>query len=80
MPLFRAATAIETQYNPDAEIVLGVGDARQRLADHFSGTLRRRPLGRPVHQPTGTEKVSQIPEEWRETAQNRLLENKGDYE
>lgn len=26
MPLFRAATAIETQYSPDAEIVLGVGD------------------------------------------------------
>ncbi|HAJ38713.1 MAG TPA: site-specific DNA-methyltransferase [Chloroflexi bacterium] len=54
--------------------------ARQRLAEHFNGTLRRRPLGRPVHQPTGTEKVSQIPDEWKDARQDRLLESKGEYE
>ena len=54
--------------------------ARQRLLDYFNGTLRYRPLGKPVYQPTGREKVSQIPEEWRETSQMRLLGNQGEYE
>lgn len=40
--------------------------ARQRIADLFAGNLRYRPLGKPVHQPTGREKVSQIPKEWLE--------------
>jgi DNA modification methylase len=38
--------------------------ARRRIADLYSGALRYRPLGRPVHQPTGREKVAQIPMEW----------------
>lgn len=38
--------------------------ARQRMADLFTGNLPYRPLGKPVHQPTGREKVSQIPVEW----------------
>lgn len=38
--------------------------AKQRIADFRNGTLPYRPLGKPVHQPTGREKVSQIPEEW----------------
>jgi adenine-specific DNA-methyltransferase len=54
--------------------------ARQRLLACLSGTLRYRPIGRPVYQPTGKEKVSQIPEEWRETSQVRLLEEQGEYE
>ncbi len=54
--------------------------ARQRILDYFNGTLRSRPIGKPVYQPTGKEKVSQIPEEWRETSQVRLLEEQGDYE
>jgi adenine-specific DNA-methyltransferase len=54
--------------------------ARQRILDYFNGTLRSRPIGKPVYQPTGKEKVSQIPEEWRETSQVRLLENQGEYE
>ncbi|MFN3334985.1 MAG: DNA methyltransferase, partial [Caldilinea sp.] len=29
MPLFRSTTSIETQYNPDAEIVLGTGDVNR---------------------------------------------------
>lgn len=38
--------------------------ARQRLQAYLNGTLKLRPLGKPVHQPTGKEKVAQIPEEW----------------
>jgi len=39
--------------------------ARQRIADLYSGRLRYRQLGKPVHQPSGREKVAQIPLEWR---------------
>jgi hypothetical protein len=38
--------------------------ARERLEALFGGTLIVRPLGRPVHVPSGREKVSQIPGEW----------------
>jgi adenine-specific DNA-methyltransferase len=38
--------------------------AKDRIAQLFNGTLGYRPLGRPKHQPTGREKVSQVPEEW----------------
>lgn len=54
--------------------------ARQRIRDYYNGTLRYRPMGKPVYQPTGNEKVSQIPEEWIEQSQERLLETQGDYE
>lgn len=40
--------------------------ARQRIAAVHSGTLGYRPLGKPVHQPTGREKVSQVPSSWTE--------------
>lgn len=39
--------------------------AKRRIADLYSGTLRYRQLGKPVHQPTGREKVAQIPMEWK---------------
>ena len=38
--------------------------AQQRIVDLYRGSLRYRPLGKPVYQPTGREKVSQIPLEW----------------
>jgi adenine-specific DNA-methyltransferase len=38
--------------------------AKQRVVDLFAGTLGYRPLGRPVHRPSGREKVSRIPKEW----------------
>ncbi|MBL8152909.1 MAG: site-specific DNA-methyltransferase [Anaerolineae bacterium] len=38
--------------------------ARERLNAQFDGVLRTRPLGKPVHQPSGREKVSQVPSEW----------------
>jgi len=39
----------------------------ERLSAYFNGTLKVRPMGKPVHQPTGQEKVSQVPEEWKAT-------------
>ncbi len=39
--------------------------AKKRIDDFFAGHLKTRALGTPVHQPTGKEKVAQIPEEWR---------------
>jgi len=38
--------------------------ARERITSFFNGTLKTRPIDRPVHQPTGREKVAQVPEEW----------------
>lgn len=38
--------------------------ARQRVADFYAGHLKLRPLGKPVHKPTGREKVAQIPMQW----------------
>lgn len=38
--------------------------ARERITDFISGRLRYRPLGKPVYQPTGRDKVSQVPMEW----------------
>ncbi len=38
---------------------------RDRIQAFYAGTLRTRPLGRPIHTPTGRESVSRIPEEWR---------------
>lgn len=40
--------------------------AKQRIADFYTGKLKIRPLGKPVYEPTGREKVSQIPPEWRQ--------------
>ncbi len=49
---------------------------RERIADYFDGTLRTRPLGKPVHVPSGKERVSQIPEEWDQVPQRKLFESK----
>lgn len=38
--------------------------AKQRIIDFYLGKLPYRPLGKPVHKPSGREKVSQRPEEW----------------
>ena len=53
--------------------------ARERVQAYLNGTLRTRPIGKPVHQPTGKEKVAQIPDEWRESSPKQLLEKKGRY-
>ncbi len=40
--------------------------AKQRVADFYEGRLKLRPLGKPVHEPSGNEKVARIPPEWLE--------------
>jgi adenine-specific DNA-methyltransferase len=46
--------------------------ARERIVSFFNGTLPVRPLGKPVYEPNGREKVAQMPEEWK---QSRMLYN-----
>lgn len=53
---------------------------RERLISFFNGTLQLRPLGKPVYKPTGKEKVSQVPLEWDNLTQQKLLEEKENYE
>lgn len=38
--------------------------AKQRMVQLYAGSLGYRQLGKPVYQPTGREKISQIPAEW----------------
>ena len=38
--------------------------AKKRVADFYAGTLDYRPLGKPIYQPTGREKISQVPKKW----------------
>jgi len=40
--------------------------AKQRIKDFYNGRLKIRPMGKPVFEPTGREKVSQIPSEWKQ--------------
>lgn len=47
--------------------------ARERLTAYFNGTLRYRPIGTPVFEPTGKEKVAQIPEEWQPAPLKRKI-------
>ncbi len=39
--------------------------AFHRIMDCLGGSLRRRPLGKPIHEPKGTERVVRVPPEWR---------------
>lgn len=41
-----------------------VDEAKRRMNMLFSGELPYRPLGKPVYQPTGREKASQVPQQW----------------
>jgi len=43
----------------------------ERLEALRNGTLKLRPLGKPVHVPNGNEKVAQIPEEWNQHKRNK---------
>ncbi len=38
--------------------------ARQRIKDLNDGSLKVRPINKPIHKPTGKDKVSQMPKEW----------------
>ncbi len=46
-----------------------VAASRERILAFYSGALPYRPLGRPVHVPSGREKVSQVPPEWKTEAE-----------
>jgi adenine-specific DNA-methyltransferase len=48
-----------------------IEEAKRRIHMLYDGTLPYRPLGKPVYQPTGREKVSQVPTEWFETANTK---------
>lgn len=39
--------------------------AKEKISDYFLGKLKTRPIGKPIFIPTGREKVSKIPEEWK---------------
>ena len=39
--------------------------SKERIHQLYNGTLKTRPLGRPVHKPSGREKVAQVPLEWK---------------
>jgi adenine-specific DNA-methyltransferase len=41
--------------------------AYKRIVDALKGTLRKRPLGKPIYRPKGTEKVTKPPPEWERT-------------
>ena len=47
--------------------------AHERIQAYQQGLLKVRPLGKPVHQPTGNEKVSQMPKEWQGIVEQKLL-------
>jgi DNA modification methylase len=38
--------------------------AKERIYKYLNGNLRLRPLGKPVHSPSGREKITQVPLEW----------------
>jgi adenine-specific DNA-methyltransferase len=50
-----------------------VGICRERLQQFVNGTLRTRPLGKPIHQPSGREKVSLRPSSWENSKDASLL-------
>jgi adenine-specific DNA-methyltransferase len=47
-----------------------INEGKRRMELLFSGELPYRPLGKPVWQPKGTEKVAQVPKEWLEKDQS----------
>ena len=38
--------------------------ANQRIVDFNEGNLKIRPINKPIHKPSGNDKVSQVPKEW----------------
>jgi len=41
-----------------------VEEAKSRIHALYAGELKVRPMGRPVHEPSGREKVSRPPAQW----------------
>ena len=38
--------------------------AKQRIIDLNEGVLKIRPINKPIHKPSGNDKVSQVPKDW----------------
>jgi len=49
--------------------------AKQRIYDFNEGSLKIRPINKPIHKPSGNDKVSQIPSEWRQLELNNVNQN-----
>lgn len=45
---------------------------KERIEKYKEGTLKIRPIGKPIHKPTGKEKVSQVPKEWLQTQEEKI--------
>lgn len=50
-----------------------IDETIDRVKAFQNGTLKVRPLGKPVHKPTGKEKVAQVPQAWLDNKQETLL-------
>jgi DNA modification methylase len=46
--------------------------ANQRIKDFNEGNLKIRPINKPIHKPSGKEKVSQFPKEWKQLELNKI--------
>jgi len=53
--------------------------AIQRINDLYSGRLRYRPLGKQIYQPTGSEKVAQVPKEWLDNGTQSIYNKNGEH-
>jgi len=47
--------------------------AKKRICAFQDGVLKTRPLGKPIHKPTGKEKVAQMPSKWLNEKQGKLF-------
>lgn len=47
--------------------------SKERIQQLAQGTLKTRPMGKPVYKPTGREKVAQVPMEWEQFQDRSLL-------
>ncbi len=54
-----------------------VSIAEQRIKDMKEGKLKLRPINKPVHQPKATDKIAQMPKEWKNPS---LFNNNGKHE
>jgi DNA modification methylase len=53
---------------------------RERITAYFEGTLKLRPMGKAVFQPTGKEKVARVPEEWQRISTQESRHKEGGNE
>jgi adenine-specific DNA-methyltransferase len=48
----------------------------QRIVDFNEGNLKIRPINKPIHKPSGNDKVSQVPKEWLQLELSKVYESK----